>query len=105
MYHFFSLVSCSCKLSFAYIRFCISNSLVRHLYLFRKTARNFNPPMCKAALITIAEVEEIVDVGEIPPEDIHIPHIYVHRVIKGPAYEKRIEVRTIRIMEGLAFEK
>ncbi|XP_025110701.1 succinyl-CoA:3-ketoacid coenzyme A transferase 1, mitochondrial-like [Pomacea canaliculata] len=58
---------------------------------FRKTARNFNPPMCKAAAITIAEVEEIVEVGEIPPEDVHVPHIYVQRVIRGPKYEKRIE--------------
>ncbi|XP_062572818.1 probable succinyl-CoA:3-ketoacid coenzyme A transferase, mitochondrial [Saccostrea cucullata] len=54
---------------------------------FRKTARNFNPPMCKAGRITIAEVEEIVEVGEIPPEDVHVPHVYVQRVIKGPSYE------------------
>ncbi|KAK7100757.1 succinyl-CoA:3-ketoacid coenzyme A transferase 1, mitochondrial-like [Littorina saxatilis] len=58
---------------------------------FRKTARNFNPPMCKAGKITIAEVEEIVEVGSIPAEDVHVPHIYVQRVIKGPKYEKRIE--------------
>ncbi|XP_076439925.1 succinyl-CoA:3-ketoacid coenzyme A transferase 1, mitochondrial-like [Babylonia areolata] len=58
---------------------------------FRKTARNFNPPMCRAAKITIAEVEEIVEVGEIPAEDVHVPHVYVHRIIKGPKYEKRIE--------------
>ena len=60
--------------------------------VFRKTARNFNPPMCKAAKITIAEVEEIVDVDTIPPEDVHVPSIYVHRIIKGEKYEKRIEV-------------
>lgn len=48
--------------------------------------------MCKAAKITIAEVEEIVPVGSIPPEDIHVPHAYVQRVIKGLKYEKRIEV-------------
>jgi 3-oxoacid CoA-transferase len=48
--------------------------------------------MCKAGRITIAEVEEIVEVGEIAPEDIHVPHVYVQRVIKGPSYEKRIEV-------------
>lgn len=59
---------------------------------YRKTARNFNPPMCKAARVTVAEVEEIVEVGEIPPEDVHIPHLYVHRIIKGLRYEKRIEV-------------
>ena len=58
---------------------------------FRKAARNFNPPMCKAGRITIAEVEEIVETGEIPAEDVHVPHIYVQRVILGSNYEKRIE--------------
>ena len=48
--------------------------------------------MCKAGKITIVEVEEIVEVGEIPAEDVHVPHIFVQRVIKGPKYEKRIEV-------------
>uniref|UniRef100_A0A671PIV7 Succinyl-CoA:3-ketoacid-coenzyme A transferase n=1 Tax=Sinocyclocheilus anshuiensis TaxID=1608454 RepID=A0A671PIV7_9TELE len=61
--------------------------------IFRKTARNFNQPMCKAAKITIVEVEEIVDVGTFAAEDIHIPSIYVHRIVKGDSYEKRIEVR------------
>ncbi|CAL8108514.1 unnamed protein product [Orchesella dallaii] len=64
--------------------------------IFRKTARNFNPPMCKAAGITIAEVEEIVDVDQIPPEHVHVPSIYVHRVIQGKSYEKRIEKRTVQ---------
>ena len=50
--------------------------------------------MCKAAKITIAEVEEIVPVGTFPPEHVHVPHVYVNKVIKGPRYEKRIEVRT-----------
>ncbi|XP_052775461.1 succinyl-CoA:3-ketoacid coenzyme A transferase 1, mitochondrial-like isoform X1 [Mya arenaria] len=59
--------------------------------MFRKTARNFNLPMCKAGHITIAEVEEIVENGELDPNDIHVPHIYVQRLIKGPKYEKRIE--------------
>ncbi|XP_069333829.1 succinyl-CoA:3-ketoacid coenzyme A transferase 2, mitochondrial-like [Eulemur rufifrons] len=59
--------------------------------IFRKSARNFNAPMCKAADVTAVEVEEIVDVGTFPPEDIHVPSIYVDRVIKGPKYEKRIE--------------
>ena len=63
--------------------------------IFRKTANNFNQPMCKAGKITIAEVEEIVDVGEIPPDQIHIPSIYVQRVIQGPSYEKRIERTTL----------
>ncbi|XP_005109804.1 succinyl-CoA:3-ketoacid coenzyme A transferase 1, mitochondrial [Aplysia californica] len=62
---------------------------------FRKTARNFNPPMCKAGAITIAEVEEIVEMGEIPQEDVHVPHIYVQRVIKGSNYQKRIERLTL----------
>jgi 3-oxoacid CoA-transferase len=63
--------------------------------IFRKTARNFNPPMCKAAKITIVEVEEIVDVDQLPAEDIHVPSVYVNRVIQGTKYEKRIEKRTI----------
>ncbi|XP_016314720.1 succinyl-CoA:3-ketoacid coenzyme A transferase 1, mitochondrial-like isoform X1 [Sinocyclocheilus anshuiensis] len=64
--------------------------------IFRKTARNFNQPMCKAAKITIVEVEEIVDVGTFAAEDIHIPSIYVHRIVKGDSYEKRIERRTVK---------
>uniref|UniRef100_A0A673AC37 Succinyl-CoA:3-ketoacid-coenzyme A transferase n=1 Tax=Sphaeramia orbicularis TaxID=375764 RepID=A0A673AC37_9TELE len=64
--------------------------------IFRKTARNFNQPMCKAAKITIVEVEEMVDVGTFAEEDIHIPSIYVHRIVKGASYEKRIEKRTVR---------
>jgi 3-oxoacid CoA-transferase len=62
---------------------------------FRKTARNFNPPMCKAGRITIAEVEEIVETGTIPEEDVHVPHIYVQRVVKGSNYQKRIERLTL----------
>lgn len=58
----------------------------------RKTARNFNLPMCKAAKTTIVEVEEVVDVGEIPEDGVHIPSIYVDRVVIGEKYEKRIEV-------------
>lgn len=61
--------------------------------IFRKSARNFNPAMCRAAKVTIAEVEEIVDV--IDPDFVHIPSIYVHRVIKGDKFEKRIERRTV----------
>ncbi|KAJ8285374.1 hypothetical protein GJAV_G00026090 [Gymnothorax javanicus] len=64
--------------------------------VFRKTARNFNQPMCKAAKITIVEVEEIVDVGSFAAEDIHIPSIYVHRIVKGDHFEKRIEKRTVK---------
>nr|XP_057927108.1 3-oxoacid CoA transferase 1a isoform X1 [Doryrhamphus excisus] len=64
--------------------------------VFRKTARNFNQPMCKAAKTTIVEVEEVVDVGTFAAEDIHIPSIYVHRVVQGGNYEKRIEKRTVK---------
>lgn len=64
--------------------------------IFRKSARNFNPAMCRAAKTTIAEVEEIVDVGQISPDDVHIPSIYVHRVIQGAKYEKRIEKLTLK---------
>ncbi|KAL2772811.1 succinyl-CoA:3-ketoacid coenzyme A transferase 2, mitochondrial precursor [Daubentonia madagascariensis] len=59
--------------------------------IFRRSARNFNVPMCKAADVTAVEVEEIVDVGTFPAEDIHVPSIYVDRVIQGAKYEKRIE--------------
>ncbi|XP_077969705.1 succinyl-CoA:3-ketoacid coenzyme A transferase 1, mitochondrial-like [Styela clava] len=68
--------------------------------IFRKTARNFNPPMCKAARTTIVEVEEIVDIGSIPPEDVHVPGLFVHRVIKGEKYEKRIERLTTQVEKG-----
>ncbi|XP_068166542.1 succinyl-CoA:3-ketoacid coenzyme A transferase 1, mitochondrial isoform X2 [Antennarius striatus] len=64
--------------------------------IFRKTARNFNQPMCKAAKTTIVEVEEVVDVGTFAAEDIHIPSIYVHRIVQGESYEKRIEKRTVQ---------
>lgn len=58
---------------------------------FYKSARNFNPPMCKAAKCTIVEVEEIVPVGSIDPDQVHVPNIFVHRIIQGANYEKRIE--------------
>uniref|UniRef100_H3CHS4 Succinyl-CoA:3-ketoacid-coenzyme A transferase n=1 Tax=Tetraodon nigroviridis TaxID=99883 RepID=H3CHS4_TETNG len=64
--------------------------------VFRKTARNFNQPMCKAAKTTIVEVEEVVDVGTFAAEDIHIPSVYVNRIVKGGSYEKRIEKRTVK---------
>lgn len=60
--------------------------------VFRKSARNFNPVMCKAAKISIAEVEEIVEIGELDPDHIHLPGIFVDRIVKGSSYEKRIEV-------------
>jgi 3-oxoacid CoA-transferase subunit A len=64
--------------------------------VFRQTARNFNPLMAMAGKITIAEVEELVEVGELDPDHIHTPGIYVHRIFQGVNYEKRIEQRTVR---------
>jgi 3-oxoacid CoA-transferase len=59
--------------------------------MFKKTARNFNPDAATAGKICIAEVEELVEEGEIKPDEIHLPGVYVHRIIKGEKYEKRIE--------------
>lgn len=64
--------------------------------VYRKTARNFNPAMATAARCTIAEVEEIVEPGELDPDSIITPGIYVHRVVRGTGFEKRIERRTTR---------
>mgnify|MGYP001585695836 FL=1 len=63
--------------------------------IFKGTARNFNPNMCGAATITVAEVEELVPVGTLDPNQIHIPGIFVQRIFQGKNYEKRIEQRTI----------
>merc|ERR1712038_1344070 len=65
--------------------------------IFRKTAMNFNPPMCKAAKFCVAEVEEIVEVGEIPPGHVHIPSIYVNKILLGKNLEKRIERKTLTV--------
>jgi 3-oxoacid CoA-transferase subunit A len=64
--------------------------------VYRKTARNFNPMMATAAKITIAEVENLVEVGELAPDLIHTPSIYVQRIFQGEMYERRIERRTLR---------
>lgn len=64
--------------------------------LYRMTARNFNQPMATAAAVTIAEVEELVPVGQLDPDQIHTPGIFVKHILKGAAYEKRIEQRTTR---------
>jgi 3-oxoacid CoA-transferase subunit A len=64
--------------------------------VYRKTARNFNPMMATAAKVTIAEVEHLVEVGELDPDLIHTPSVYVKRIFQGEAYEKRIERRTVR---------
>lgn len=62
------------------------------LCYYRKSARNFNPVMCRAAKIGIVEVEEIVPVGQLQPDEIHLPGVFVKRIVKGEKYEKRIEV-------------
>ena len=64
--------------------------------IFKGTARNFNPMMAMAGRITVAEVEELVPVGTLDPNAIHVPGIFVHRIVQGTHYEKRIEQRTVR---------
>jgi 3-oxoacid CoA-transferase subunit A len=63
--------------------------------VFRKTARNFNPPAATCGKVCVAEVEEIVPLGALDPDTIHLPGIYVHRIVQGD-HEKRIEQRTVR---------
>lgn len=67
--------------------------------IYKATARNFNPMMAMAGKITIAEVEQLVPAGELDPDQIHTPGIYVHRIFEGQHYEKRIEQRTVRNRE------
>ncbi len=67
--------------------------------IFRKTSRNFNPPAAQCGRVCVLEVEEIVPTGSLDPDHIHLPGIYVHRLIKGP-HEKRIEQRTVRQREN-----
>ncbi len=64
--------------------------------VYRKTARNFNPNVAMAGKITIVEVEHLVEIGEIDPDDVHTPSIFVHRIVLNPNPEKRIEQRTVR---------
>ena len=66
--------------------------------VFRKTTRNFSTSMAKAGNITIVEVEELVQPGELEPDCIHVPGVYVHRIYKGSNYESKIEKRTVRII-------
>jgi 3-oxoacid CoA-transferase subunit A len=65
--------------------------------VFRKTTRNFSSPMAKAGNITIAEVEQLVQPGELDPDQVHVPGIYVHRIFQGGDYQRRIERRTVRL--------
>ncbi|WP_228893130.1 CoA transferase subunit A [Pseudoduganella aquatica] len=64
--------------------------------VFRKTARNFNPNVAAAGKITVVEVEQLVEIGEIDPDEVHTPGIFVHRIVVNAAPEKRIEQRTVR---------
>lgn len=64
--------------------------------IYKSTARNFNPVMATAGRVTIAEVEILVEAGELDPDQIHTPGVYVHRIFQGENYEKRIEQRTVR---------
>jgi 3-oxoacid CoA-transferase subunit A len=68
--------------------------------IFKDTARNFNTMKAMAGKITIAEVEEIVELGELDPNNIHVPGIFVHRIFEGVDYEKRIEQKTVRKREA-----
>lgn len=65
--------------------------------VFRKTTRNFSSSMARAGTITIAEVEQLVEPGELDPDQVHVPGIYVHRIFQGFGYQKRIEKRTVRM--------
>jgi 3-oxoacid CoA-transferase subunit A len=65
--------------------------------VFRKTTRNFSTSMAKAGTITVAEVEHLVQAGDIDPDHVHVPGIYVHRIFQGTGYEKRIERKTLRM--------
>jgi 3-oxoacid CoA-transferase subunit A len=68
--------------------------------LFRKTTRNFSTSMAKAGKITIAEVEHLTEPGELDPDQIHVAGVYVHRIFEGTSYEKRIERRTVRLVNN-----
>ena len=68
--------------------------------VYRKTARNFNPMMATAAECTIAEVEHLVEPGEIPPDAVHTPGIFVRHILRGVEYERRVEKRTVRERSG-----
>jgi 3-oxoacid CoA-transferase subunit A len=67
---------------------------------FRKTTRNFSMSMAKAGTVTIAEVEELVEPGELEPDQVHVASVYVHRIFKGANFEKRIERKTVKLAEA-----
>jgi len=68
--------------------------------VYRKTARNFNPMMATAAQVTLAEVEHLVEPGEIEPDAVHTPGIFVQKILRGEHYERRVEKRTVRLSHG-----
>jgi 3-oxoacid CoA-transferase subunit A len=68
--------------------------------VYRKTARHFNPMMATAARVTLAEVEHLVEAGDIPPDAVHTPGIFVRHILQGAAYERRVEKRTVRSVHG-----
>jgi len=82
------------KADFAFVRAWKGDRMGNLVY--RKTARNFNPMMATAAKITIAEVEHLVDAGELDGDAVHTPSVYVNRIFQGELYERRIEKRTVR---------
>ena len=68
--------------------------------VFRKTTRNFSTSMARAGNITIAEVEQLVEPGDLDPDHIHVASVYVHRIFQGSSYEKRIERKTVKLGKG-----
>jgi len=86
------------KADFAFVRAWKGDRMGNLVY--RKTARNFNPMMATAAKITIAEVEQLVDAGELEADMIHTPSVYVNRIFQGESYERKIEKRTVRKTDG-----
>ena len=88
------VMECWLKADFAFVKAWKGDRMGNLVY--RKTARNFNPMMATAAKVTIAEVEQLVEVGELDGDLIHTPSVYVKRIFQGELYEKRIEKRTVR---------
>ena len=86
------------KADFAFIKAWKGDRMGNLVY--RKTARNFNPMMATAAKVTIAEVEHLVDAGELDGDSVHTPSVYVQRILQGEVYERRIERRTVRKAVG-----
>lgn len=88
------VMECALTADFAFIKAWKGDR--RGNLIYRKTARNFNPMMATAAKVTIAEVEHLVDVGELEADQVHTPSVYVQRIFQGELYERRIEKRTVR---------